>query len=474
MIIIKKIEFIKAVYDDTLSHNIYSIANIEFKNSPPIQGALLYWNHAEDVLQNKSDDVRFYYEEDSNGYFTSVKFPRNHGLNLEQRIELTRLLLDERSEIGSYTIATNAVVHNKKAKIHRDFNALQFPSDFDPTIIPYSANAQLEEDELNAICHNHPTLSREFVESYCKWRAQVLDLHPEEFEQYLDYIDFSAICYGCHQLSESYLILHLDQVNYEALQYNTAVIARLSPYFIEQTKGKLSKEVAQQLHLEKYLQQPSSSDNPIEEDTLLMTLLEYNHEHWNDDQEKKLPYKYFVLDRGIYRWPGAEHLIKNIPSFASKQYDQYGYKKLTNAEMDKLIHSLSDVQLNHYAAILEPHWLHRYREQIDWKIVSKENPYLESSFIEAHLKYIDFDALGENYQCKVDTAFLNKYFERFNHAKSLPIFVRHLTLGFFLEHQDKLQIDEKLFKKSFKTIPFDDYTTIASMLGFETDEAKER
>lgn len=43
MLKIKKIEFIKAVYDESLSHNIFSIANVYFSNYPPILGALIYW-----------------------------------------------------------------------------------------------------------------------------------------------------------------------------------------------------------------------------------------------------------------------------------------------------------------------------------------------------------------------------------------------------------------------------------------------
>lgn len=43
MLKIKQIDFIKAVYDDSMSHNIFSIANITFSNYEPIHGALLYW-----------------------------------------------------------------------------------------------------------------------------------------------------------------------------------------------------------------------------------------------------------------------------------------------------------------------------------------------------------------------------------------------------------------------------------------------
>lgn len=54
MLKIKNIEFIKTVYDESLSHNIFSIANIQFSNYPPINGALLYWKktrHALNLLQ---------------------------------------------------------------------------------------------------------------------------------------------------------------------------------------------------------------------------------------------------------------------------------------------------------------------------------------------------------------------------------------------------------------------------------------
>lgn len=47
MLKIKKIEFMKVLYDDALAQNIFSIANITFSNRSPIQGALLYWQQNE-------------------------------------------------------------------------------------------------------------------------------------------------------------------------------------------------------------------------------------------------------------------------------------------------------------------------------------------------------------------------------------------------------------------------------------------
>ena len=44
MLKIKNIEFIKVVYDESLSHNIFLIANITFSNyAAGYYGALLYW-----------------------------------------------------------------------------------------------------------------------------------------------------------------------------------------------------------------------------------------------------------------------------------------------------------------------------------------------------------------------------------------------------------------------------------------------
>lgn len=467
---IKKIEFIKAVYDETLSHNIYSIANIEFKNFPPIQGALLYWNHSDDEVHPNTDDVKFYYEQSSSGYYTSVKFPRNNGLTLQERIELTRLLLDERSEIGSYTISTNPVIRSKRFQIDKEFDLLGFPDQFDVSTVPYTVGATLNEMDFEEVCAKNPSVTSEFIQAYCFWRANALQLHPEQFENFLDFIDFAAVCYSCKDINEKFLIRYLDRINYEALQLNTTVMSRLSSYFIEQSGGMLDKELAQKMYMEHYLIQEPAVEPLLDNDPVLATLLAFNDETIEDDYEDDHPYLYFTLDRGTYRWAGAEHLIKNIPSFASQQYDEFGYKKLTNAQMDKVVASLNNTQLNHVAAILEQHWLHRYRDQLNWKIICKENKQLDSDFLQAHIKFIDFESLGENSHCSVDNTFLSKYFYRFDHSKPLPLFICHLTLGFFLEHQGELLIDEKVFKKSYKTIPFDDYVTIATMLGYENDD----
>ena len=114
MLKIKNIEFIKTVYDDSLSHNIFSIANIQFSNYPPINGALLYWrknrSHSEYTPEG---DYKFFYDMANVKYYASVKFPKNVKLTRDQKQELAYILLDERGSIGTYSFKTNPIVKKK-------------------------------------------------------------------------------------------------------------------------------------------------------------------------------------------------------------------------------------------------------------------------------------------------------------------------------------------------------------------------
>ncbi len=75
MLKIKNIEFIKVVYDESLSHNIFSIANITFSNYAPIYGALLYWRENTDENEFTAEgDYKFFYDMANITYFASVNF----------------------------------------------------------------------------------------------------------------------------------------------------------------------------------------------------------------------------------------------------------------------------------------------------------------------------------------------------------------------------------------------------------------
>lgn len=108
MLKIKNINFIKVIYDESLSHNIFSIANIQFSNYPPINGAILYWKKNTSRADfTKEGDYKFFYDLANITYFASVKFPKDVKLTRDQKQELAFILLDERGSIGTYSFKTD-------------------------------------------------------------------------------------------------------------------------------------------------------------------------------------------------------------------------------------------------------------------------------------------------------------------------------------------------------------------------------
>ena len=133
-------------------------------------------------------------------------------------------------------------------------------------------------------------------------------------------------------------------------------------------------------------------------------------------------------------------------------------------EMDQLIKSYSPLQISLLSAVFEPHWLHRYREIIDWKAACLYNPYLTDDFLIALLKYVEFDALGQNLWCEVSEEFIETYMNRFNHSKPVPLIIRHLTEQLYLNHKDTLKVDSDLLYQYHQSVGDEEYEKIQSLL----------
>lgn len=455
MIKIKQIEFIKVAYDGNLSHNIFSIANIHFSNYPSIYGALLYWKKNDSPASYTPEgDYKFFYDLENTSHYAAVKFPKDVRLTKDQKQELSYILLDERGVVGSYSIKTHS--HNRKRFNKKNIlKNIDFPENFNPKSIPSYIGPIIDNQEIEIILKDHPELTKEFIQQYCYFRYNLVKLHPEDFEDFLPYIDMSYLCFTSELLSEGYLIDHLDMVDFDALQFNYPVLSRLSSSF--------KQYLINQVH--------ENAMNPLFLQEGEMESFLYNESYFNDilpaeteADEENYPFQFFKYDRGIYKWPGSEHLIKGIPSFASQIYDELGYKKLTNKEMDQKIKSYSKTQLDLIAAILEPHWLHRYREQLNWSLICQYNKHLTDEFLIAHKKYVDFEALGNNLWCDVSEEFLAKHINKFNHTKPVPLIIRHLTEELYLKYKNKIQINEDVLSKYYLNLGDEQYNRIQQII----------
>lgn len=461
MLKIKKIEFIKTVYDESLSHNIFSIANIEFSNYPPINGALLYWKKNTSKSEfTPEGDFKFFYDMANITYYASVKFPKNLKLTKDQKQELAYILLDERGSIGTYSIKTHSS-RKRKFNPKKALDRLEFPENFNVKSIPSYVGPIIDEIDMNQILENNTQFTRKFIHDYCFWRYNLVKLHPTEFEAYLDYVDFTYVCYACDQLTESYLIDHLDKVDVSSLQYNYPVLSRMSASFknyiveeLRRQKIKINQHFEQEIQLF------------IEDETYFS---EYSTIHLLDDDdieedEEKQEYHFFDFDRGQYKWFGSEHMIKGIPSFACQIYDDMGFKKKTNKEMDEIFSHYSKKQRTLVSAVLEPHWLHRYRNELDWDIICEYNEYLSDDFLKAHLSFISFDSLGNNLWCELSEDFIEKHMNQFNHNKPVPIIIRHLTEELYLNFKDTIKVDSDLLYQYYDAIGNDEYERLQDLL----------
>ena len=433
MLKIKNIEFTKVVYDESLSHNIFSIANITFSNYPPIYGALLYWRKNTDENEFTAEgDYKFFYDMANITYFASVKFPKHVRLTRDQKQELAYILLEERGSVGSYSFGTHA--GRKKGYSYEEvFSKLNFPEDFDVRSIPPYVKSVVSKVDLELILHDYPDYDPVFISEYAKWRYQTAQMHPNDLAPYMAYIDFDVICAINPYLSEGYLIEHLPKVNFEMIASNYPVLKRLSVPFRQYMYSQLDKSLAEEL--QEFLELDSDID-PIND--IQPTF---------DEDEELVDLEFFEYDRGPYKWLGSEHLVKGIPSLASQLYDEFGYRRCTNKEMDTKFANYNDKQKELISYTLELHWIHRYRDQLDWKLICEYNPYLTEDFLTAHLKYVDFNALGNNTQCELSESFMDKHMNKFNHQKPVPLVIRHLTESLYLTHKDKIVVNSDLLNE---------------------------
>ncbi|PYF05708.1 nucleoside-diphosphate sugar epimerase [Ureibacillus chungkukjangi] len=462
MLKIKHIEFIKTVYDESLSHNIFSIANIQFSNYPPINGALLYWKKN----TSRSDftpegDFKFFYDMSNITYYASVKFPKNIKLTRDQRQELAYILLDERGSIGTYSLKTDPS-RKRKFRPQKALEKLNFPMGFDLKSIPSYVGPIIDEIDLSQLIKDNGNMSEKFVHDYCFWRYNLVKLHPSEFEKFLDYVDFAYICYACDQLTEEYLIEHIDKVDVSTLQYNYPVLSRLSASFKNYIVDELRRQNLKiNDHFEEEVELFIEDETYFSEYSTIHLLDEYEVE----EEEEKQEYHFFEFDRGQYKWPGSEHMVKGIPSLASQIYDDMGYKKRTNKEMDAHFEQYSELQIQLMSAVLEPHWLHRYRNKIDWQIVCKYNEHLTDDFLVSHAQFIDFEALGNNLWCELSVGFIKKYLKHFNHHQPIPIIIRHLTEELYMSYKDMIQVNSDLLFQYYDAVGnYDEYERLLELL----------
>lgn len=439
----------KVVYDESLSHNIFSIANITFSNFPPIVGALLYWQKNNDQKPYTAEgDYKFFYDMANETYFASVKFPKHVQLTRDQKQELAYILLEERGSVGSYSFATHAG-RKKSYPYEERFKELHFPKDFNVKAIPSYVKSIVTKVDLDMILHEYPQYDPVFIHEYAKWRYQTAQLHPNDMTKYIDYIDFDVICAVNPHLSEQYIIEHLPKIHFELLASNYAVLSRLSEPVREYMYAKLDEELARELRefLEADYEQEPITDftSPYEE-------------------EPPADYEFYEYDRGANKWAGSEHLVKGIPSLAAQYYDQYGYLKYTNKEMDERFKQFTEEQKALISYSLDLHWIHRYRETLDWSLICTHNPNLTETFLNAHLKYVDFDALGNNIQCELSEAFVDQHMSKFNHQHAVPLVIRHLTENLYLTYKDTIIVNSELLHEYGDLLDDEQFLLIQNIL----------
>lgn len=413
MLIIKKIDFIKTVYDDSLSHKIFSIANIEFTNASPIVGALLFWkrNTNPKKLVNKQGEFKFFFDEGISEYYASVKFPQHTRLTEDERRELSFLLLEERGTIGSYSLMGHPKgvaeqIGLRRYNIEKGFQALDFPENFDPRIEPGHVSVIFDELHLADLQQKNPHVLKDFLRDYIPWRAKTVQQHPEEFAAYLPYIDARYVLQMNEQLSEFFIIQHLDYFREHLPFMNYAAHRTMSRFFLRYfdiDHADSAKEVAE-------LRTSHEENNDMLEIPLYEQFSNDSPLHQMSELYGPRPvYEHFAFERGRNRWSGSEHLVTSIPSLASMRYTKRGYKKLTNKEMDAFMKTATDEQKKLLSACLELHWLSRYKKELDWSVICAYNVYLRADFLQAHVRYVDFEALRYNMYARIDSSFLVKH-----------------------------------------------------------------
>lgn len=455
MLKIKKIEFIKVIYDESRAQNFFSIANITFSNYAPVHGALLYWQkNMSDEPYTKEGEYKFFYDMANAQYFAAVKYPKDCQLTREQRKELSYILLEERGSIGTYSFVTS------KPKITFHLNkALQqidFPEHFQ--VAHFNSFAIYKQFEsLDDSIYDQLPYDRAFIDCYVSWCRNAVKEHPSKLSAYFDYIPFHYVCYANPLLSEQFLIDHLEQLDLHALQYNKSVLARLTASFKRYMVDTLKAQ-----------QKPINSEFSYQLEDFIESHAFYNSYDVTylpeSDEIIEMDLEYFEYDLGTNKWPGSEHLVKGIPSLFCQKYDRYGDKRLSNAEMDKKFAAYNAQQKQLFSANAELHWINRYKNELDWSIICRFNDHLTEDFLSAHIKYVDFQALGLNTYIIIDTTFLTEYFNRFDHKQPVPLLICHLTEQFYLSHKDQMKVDIDLLYKYMDCIDVTEFERLESYL----------
>ena len=433
MLKISKIEFKKNVFDESLSHHIFSVANITFSNYEPIYGALLFWQeNKEDTMFTKQGEYKFFYDMAETKYYASVKFPKYCKLTRDQKQELAYILLEQCGAIGSYSFETNKNAANV-LQIHRLYRQLTFPAEFNSDHFKYVFQVQYDS-ELELFQAEHPFYSTQFIQSYVKWMELVCLAHPSHFEKYIDKVQMTQVCYQNDYLTESFLLKHLSNIDWSTLQYNLPVLDRLSKsfkmYLLKQIKDEEIQQIDIQMTPNKFIE-----DRDLYHDERVIYL-----PREEEDELVNGPFHFFSYDRGRYIWPGSEHMIKGIPSFASQLYDIYGDKKLSNKEMDELYEAFSVEQRYLFETSCELHWLNRYKDQMNWKNICELNPHLNDVFIDKHLKYIEFDALAKNTQISLSSQFFEKHVFKLKKPTITPLLLAHLTEELYSKYKHAIPL----------------------------------
>lgn len=438
MLKIKSIEFTKNVYDESMSHQIFSVANVYFSNYEPIIGALLYWRENKDQKPfTQEDEYKFFYDLSQTQFYASVKFPKYCTLSKDERQELAYILIEQRACAGSYSVSTNKAAAQvlQIPKLHKE---LEFPEQFDTAHFKSIFNAQYDS-EINEITERYPFYTKSFIKEYVKWSMLTCKGHPENIKRFMPHIQMTQVCYQNPYLTESFLLDNLSNIDWAALQYNLPTLDRMTKafriYLLEQLKV-LNATV--QIELE---QEPARFIEDVDfyvEDRIFYL------EPEDDDRLLDAYFLYFEYDLGRNKWPGAEHLVKEIPSLACQLFDFDGDRKLTNKEMDEKFANYDANQMALFIGGCEQHWLNRYKKQIDWTTVCELNPHLTDDFIDAHLAFIDFNALANNTQCHVTSKFINKHFKKLSTQAASPLVLRLLNEELYETHKSELKLSEKL------------------------------
>ena len=413
MLKIKSIEFIKAVYDESISHNVFSIANVTFSNAQPIYGALLFWKKNDDHLPfTTEDEYKFFYD------MANVQYPKGTTLSKDERQELAYILLEQRGSVGSYSFSTSY-----KGKSF-------FPAKAFATLPPYDEAA------------------------FQAWHDRAILEHHSKLTTVIEHLDFSLLCLKNRYLSEQFLI--------DPLKHNRYVLARLSKSFktymiaeLKKRKKKLQFEIAEDV------------DYFIEADDFYS---EYNEVFLPEAEEiDEEPLEHFEYVRGSNVWPGSDHLISGIPSLQSRQYDRYGDRRLTNEQMAAKFKHYTPEQLLLFSGICDLHWLAKFKHKWDWSYVCAFNPHLTEHFLRVHAKYIQYPALGQNTKIKLSEEYIADHMKKFNLQQPVPLIICHLTEQFYLANKEHIIVNRALLVKYSDAIDSYDYMLLEDLID-EKDE----